>query len=113
MGRLNELQAPRSRCLIGVILGSLYDESERRALLFSDADLSVFVTRPAAGILAALNLMLILSQLLAVRSTAERLMSGRRTKACDGAGVLPPEICMTTDSSVIGIICDTVVPKPK
>jgi len=74
-----EMKYPIAPLVIGVILGPLFDESVRRALLISDGDLSVFVTRPAAAVLLTLNLMLILSQIPAARSAIRRLWSRKPT----------------------------------
>lgn len=59
---MNMLKFPIAPLVIGVILGSLFDETFRRSLLISGGDLSVFLSRPIAGVLLALNLTLILSQ---------------------------------------------------
>ena len=59
---LNMLKFPIAPLVIGVILGGLFDETFRRSLLLSDGDLSVFVSRPGAAILLALNIALIASQ---------------------------------------------------
>ncbi|SHG86282.1 tripartite tricarboxylate transporter permease [Cognatishimia maritima] len=60
---MNLMRYPIAPLVIGVILGSLFDETLRRSLFLSDGDLSVFVSRPGAAILLALNIALILSQL--------------------------------------------------
>jgi putative tricarboxylic transport membrane protein len=60
---LIRMEYPIAPLVIGVILGGFFDESFRRALLVSDGDLSTFVTRPAAAVLVAANVLLILSQL--------------------------------------------------
>ena len=73
--------------MIGVILGPLFDETFRRALLVSDGDLTVFVTRPGAGILLGLNLALILSQIPPVRRGLGRLFRRTRTQAEESRGV--------------------------
>ena len=64
---MNVMQYPIAPLVIGVILGGLFDETFRRSLLISDGDLSVFVSRPGAAILLALNLFLVLSQIPAVK----------------------------------------------
>lgn len=70
------LKYPIAPLVIGVILGGLFDETFRRSLLLSDGDLSVFVLRPAAAILLALNVALIASQLPPVR----RAFAGLRSR---------------------------------
>lgn len=62
-----EMKYPIAPLVIGVILGGLFDESLRRALLVSEGDLSVFISRPASAILLGANLLLVLSQITAVR----------------------------------------------
>ncbi len=74
---LIRMQYPIAPLVIGVILGPLFDETFRRALLVSDGDLSVFVTRPGAAILLGLNVTLVLSQLPPVRRGFARLFGGR------------------------------------
>lgn len=59
---MNLMKYPIAPLVIGVILGGLFDETFRRSLLLSDGDLSVFVSRPGAAILLALNIALIASQ---------------------------------------------------
>lgn len=65
---MNLMHYPIAPLVIGVILGGLFDETFRRSLLISDGDLSIFYTRPGAGILLGLNLLLILSQIPIVKS---------------------------------------------
>ncbi len=57
-----EMKYPIAPLVIGVILGGLFDESLRRALLVSDGDLTVFLSRPASAILLAAIVLLVLSQ---------------------------------------------------
>lgn len=70
---MNVMKYPIAPLVIGVILGGLFDETFRRSLFLSDGDLSVFVSRPGAAILLALNLALILSQLPFVKRLFARL----------------------------------------
>lgn len=70
---MNLLKFPIAPLVIGVILGGLFDETFRRSLLISGGDLSVFVSRPVAGVLLMLNISLILSQLPSARRTFARL----------------------------------------
>ena len=67
------LKYPIAPLVIGVILGGLFDETFRRSLFLSDGDLSVFVSRPGAAILLALNVALILSQIPGVQRAFRRL----------------------------------------
>lgn len=68
---MNLMKYPIAPLVIGVILGGLFDETFRRSLLLSDGDMSVFFSRPAAGVLLALNLALIASQLPFLRRWAK------------------------------------------
>ncbi|SLN31846.1 Tripartite tricarboxylate transporter TctA family protein [Pseudoruegeria aquimaris] len=70
---MNLMKYPIAPLVIGVILGSLFDETFRRSLFLSDGDLSVFVSRPGAAILVALNLALILSQLPVAKRAFARM----------------------------------------
>jgi putative tricarboxylic transport membrane protein len=70
---MNMLRYPIAPLVIGVILGGLFDETFRRSLLISEGDLSVFISRPGAAILLALNVALILSQLPIMRRLFARM----------------------------------------
>lgn len=70
---MNVMQYPIAPLVIGVILGGLFDETFRRSLLISDGDMSVFVSRPGAAVLLALNIFLILSQLPAVKRSFSKI----------------------------------------
>lgn len=72
---MNIMHYPIAPLVIGVILGGLFDETFRRSLLISDGDLSVFVSRPGAAILLALNIVLIISQVPAIKGAAMRWRS--------------------------------------
>ncbi|MEM8569466.1 MAG: tripartite tricarboxylate transporter permease [Pseudomonadota bacterium] len=61
------MKYPIAPLVIGVILGSLFDETFRRSLFLSDGDLGVFVSRPGAAILLGLNVALIAAQIPALR----------------------------------------------
>ncbi len=78
---LIRMHYPIAPLVIGVILGPLFDETFRRSLLVSDGDLSVFVTRPGAAVLVALNLLLILSQVPAIKRPVLRLLRRERQSA--------------------------------
>ncbi len=69
---MNAMHYPVAPLVIGVILGGLFDETFRRSLLLSDGDLSIFVTRPGAAILLALNILLIISQLPVFKKSASK-----------------------------------------
>lgn len=71
---MNMQKFPIAPLVIGVILGGLFDETFRRSLLISDGDLGVFVSRPGAAVLLALNVALILSQLPPVQRGYRRLI---------------------------------------
>ncbi|WP_136440488.1 tripartite tricarboxylate transporter permease [Pacificoceanicola onchidii] len=70
---MNLQKFPIAPLVIGVILGSLFDETFRRSLLISNGDLSVFVSRPVAAILLGLNLALIASQIPLAKRMFQRL----------------------------------------
>ncbi|MEM9330350.1 MAG: tripartite tricarboxylate transporter permease [Pseudomonadota bacterium] len=72
---MNLMHYPIAPLVIGVILGGLFDETLRRSLLISDGDLSIFVTRPGAGILLGLNVLLIVSQVPALKKLPSRLIA--------------------------------------
>jgi len=69
------MKYPIAPMVIGVILGPLFDETFRRSLLISDGDLSIFLTRPGAGILLTLNILLLLSQLPIARRGMKNAVS--------------------------------------
>ena len=73
---MHMLKFPIAPLVIGVILGGLCDETFRRSLLISGGDLTVFASRPVAGILLGLNLALILSQLPVAQRFYARLKGG-------------------------------------
>lgn len=64
---------PIAPLVIGVILGGLFDETFRRALLISGGDVMVFLSRPVAGVLLVLNISLILSQVPFAKRAFARL----------------------------------------
>jgi len=70
---MNLLKFPLAPLVIGVILGGLFDETFRRSLLISGGDLTVFALRPVAGILLALNMALVLSQVPFVKRSFLKL----------------------------------------
>lgn len=85
---LIRMEYPIAPLVIGVILGGLFDETFRRSLLVSDGDLSTFVTRPGAGIVPAMNVLLIVSQIPQVRRTIARLFSrGNRGETRPDPGI--------------------------
>ncbi len=70
---MNLMKYPIAPLVIGVILGGLFDETFRRSLLISGGDLSVFVSRPVAAVLLALNVGLVLAQLPAAKRAVAKL----------------------------------------
>jgi putative tricarboxylic transport membrane protein len=64
---MNKMHYPIAPLVIGVILGGLFDETFRRSLLISDGDMTVFFSRPGAAILLTLNVLLVLSQIPAIK----------------------------------------------
>jgi len=75
----NQMHYPIAPLVIGVILGGLFDENLRRALLVADGNLGVFVTRPISAVLVALSLLLIAIQVPALRRATAQLT--RRARA--------------------------------
>jgi TctA family transporter len=51
--------------VLGFVLGSRFEETFRRALIISDGDLTVFVTRPVSGFILGLCAIMIVAQLVA------------------------------------------------
>lgn len=66
------MKYPIAPLVIGVILGGLFDETFRRALFLSDGSLGVFVSRPGAAVLLALNVALIAAQIPLIRRPFRR-----------------------------------------
>ena len=64
---MNMLKYPIAPLVIGVILGSLFDETFRRSLFLSDGNLGVFLSRPGAAVLLTLNIALIAAQIPALK----------------------------------------------
>ena len=56
------LKMPGAPFLLGIILGNMADENLRRALLLTDADLSIFFTRPISIFFIVVILYLIFTQ---------------------------------------------------
>ncbi|NLZ76546.1 MAG: transporter, partial [Spirochaetales bacterium] len=56
------LKMPGAPFLLGIILGNMADENLRRALLLTDADISIFFTRPISIFFIVLITYLILTQ---------------------------------------------------
>ncbi|MEM6984948.1 MAG: tripartite tricarboxylate transporter permease [Pseudomonadota bacterium] len=70
---LGVLKFPIAPLVIGVILGGLFDESLRRALLITGGDAVEALSRPGAALLLGLNIALVLSQLPIVKSLFRRV----------------------------------------
>lgn len=49
--------------VLGLVLGDIIDKSLRRGLVLSDGSLAPFFTRPISAVLAAMVLVMLLSQL--------------------------------------------------
>jgi putative tricarboxylic transport membrane protein len=64
---------PVAPYVLGIVLGDIIDKSLRRGLVLADGDLTVFVTRPIAGALAAVALLTVLAQVPAVRRLFARI----------------------------------------
>jgi putative tricarboxylic transport membrane protein len=58
---------PVAPFVLGLVLGDIIDKSLRRGLVLSDGSLAPFFTRPISAVLAALVLLMLLSQLSPVR----------------------------------------------
>ncbi|MBQ4281298.1 MAG: hypothetical protein II753_04275, partial [Spirochaetales bacterium] len=56
------LKMPGAPFLLGIILGNMADENLRRALLLTDADLSIFFTRPISIFFILVIIYLIFTQ---------------------------------------------------
>lgn len=72
---MNLLKYPIAPLVIGVILGSLFDETFRRSLFLAGGNPSVFFSRPGAAVLLVLNVALIMSQVGFVKRGAKRIWS--------------------------------------
>jgi len=58
---------PIAPLVLGIVLGDLLEKNFRRGLVLSDGDLSPFVTRPIAGVLCAVLVLVVLSRLPVLR----------------------------------------------
>ncbi len=63
---------PVAPFVLGLVLGEIIDKSLRRGLVLSDGSLAPFFTRPISAVLAALVLLMLLTQLPAVRRRIAR-----------------------------------------
>jgi putative tricarboxylic transport membrane protein len=77
---LRLLNYPMAPLVLGIVLGELLDRNLRRALVLADGDFSRFVSRPISAVIVVAILLIILSQVPALR----RLL--RRPFARDGGG---------------------------
>ncbi|HEU4922063.1 MAG TPA: tripartite tricarboxylate transporter permease, partial [Burkholderiales bacterium] len=64
---------PVAPFVLGLVLGDIVDKNLRRGLVISDGDLSPFLTRPMAGVLAAVVILTVLAQVPVVRRLIARL----------------------------------------
>lgn len=78
---LIHMEYPIAPLVIGVILGGLFDETFRRSLLVADGNVLAIIERPGAAILIILNLVLVLSQIPAVRRVLTRWFRRRHVKS--------------------------------
>jgi putative tricarboxylic transport membrane protein len=60
--------------VLGLVLGDIVDKTLRRGLVLSDGSLVPFFTRPLSAVLAAVVLLLLLSQVPAVRRLWQRVV---------------------------------------
>lgn len=74
---------PVAPFVLGLVLGDILDKSLRRGLVLSDGSLEPFFTRPIAGVLALLVVVVVLAQLPFVSRIWRRVPGGA------GAGSLP------------------------
>ncbi|HEX5611844.1 MAG TPA: tripartite tricarboxylate transporter permease [Burkholderiales bacterium] len=58
---------PVAPFVLGIVLGDIVDKSLRRGLVLSDGDLTPFFSRPIAGALAAVAILIVLAQVPAAR----------------------------------------------
>jgi putative tricarboxylic transport membrane protein len=63
---------PVAPFVLGIVLGDIIDKSLRRGLVLSDGDLAPFFTRPIAGMLAAVTIVIVLAQVPGVRRLFSR-----------------------------------------
>jgi len=67
---------PMAPLVLGIVLGDLLEKSLRRGLVLSDGDLSPFVTRPIAGTLCAVIVLVVLLRVLPWRRWIGRTPQG-------------------------------------
>jgi putative tricarboxylic transport membrane protein len=73
---------PVAPFVLGMVLGDIVDKSLRRGLVLSDGSLMPFLTRPISAVLAALVLVMLLSQIPAARRLFSALIAPlRRTRS--------------------------------
>jgi putative tricarboxylic transport membrane protein len=65
---------PVAPFVLGLVLGDIVDKTLRRGLVLSDGSLVPFFTRPLSAVLAAVVLLLLLSQVPAVRRLWQRVV---------------------------------------
>lgn len=75
---LGEMKYPVAPLVIGVILGSMADQSLRRGLMVSQGSLSPMLTRPVSLILVICVVLMFVSQIPAYKRMMARLMSSVR-----------------------------------
>jgi putative tricarboxylic transport membrane protein len=60
--------------VLGLVLGDIVDKTLRRGLVLSDGSLVPFFTRPLSAVLAAVVVLLLLSQVPVVRRLWQRVI---------------------------------------
>ena len=87
---LTEWKYPISPLVIGVILGPMADANLRRALMVSEGDLTPFVSRPVSIVLLLAIVLIVASQVPAVRRWRKSLIGRRRARPASGERPSPP-----------------------
>ena len=70
---LRQMNYPMAPLVLGIVLGDILDKNFRRGMVLSDGSFEPFVTRPIAGVLAALTLITILWGIAPVRRAVSRI----------------------------------------
>ena len=80
------LQCPSAPLLLGFILGPIFEDNLRRALLISQGDLTTFVSHPISGALLAVVLLIIFAQSFAGFRHLQRPLARTRILLSRGLG---------------------------
>ena len=70
---LRQMNYPMAPLVLGIVLGDILDKNFRRGMVLSDGSFEPFLTRPIAGVLAALTLITVLWGIAPVRRAISRL----------------------------------------